>query len=241
MSTNRRKPSEINAGSMADIAFLLLIFFLVTTTMDRDTGIMAVLPPKMNEDDPPAEFLKRDVLEVSLNFKGDLLVEEQSMEISELKDITKEFMTNPTNSEAFPELTEVTTAKCNENIAALQQKLREKPDDLKIKRELEKWKNRKTTVEQLGAFKMINPQAVISLQNQRATKFETFITVRDQLHAAINELRDELCQTNFGVKFKDLEENNPNHRDMIVAARTVYPYRISEAEPVQTVNVVAAE
>ena len=55
MSKNRRSLPEINAGSMADIAFLLLIFFLVTTTMDVDTGIKRKLPPLPDEENVPSQ------------------------------------------------------------------------------------------------------------------------------------------------------------------------------------------
>ena len=60
----KREISEINAGSMADIAFLLLIFFLVTTTMDTDTGLIRKLPPPIIEDLPPPEFKKRNIFEI---------------------------------------------------------------------------------------------------------------------------------------------------------------------------------
>ena len=95
-----RKIPEINAGSMADIAFLLLIFFLVTTTMNVDTGILRKLPPFQNEqedDTPPIK--ERNVFIVLLNRNNDLLVEGQPMQVSQLTERTKEFLTNPNNNE----------------------------------------------------------------------------------------------------------------------------------------------
>ena len=56
MATDKRKIQEINAGSMADIAFLLLIFFLVATTMNTDTGLVRMLPPMPPEDQPQDEI-----------------------------------------------------------------------------------------------------------------------------------------------------------------------------------------
>jgi biopolymer transport protein ExbD len=76
----REGVQEINAGSMADIAFLLLIFFLVTTTMDTDAGIMRLLPPVVVED-VKMDVNKRDVYEVLVNDADMLLVEGQSMDI----------------------------------------------------------------------------------------------------------------------------------------------------------------
>lgn len=93
MAQKKRALPEINAGSMADIAFLLLIFFLVTTTMDTDTGLRTSLPP-LPEDVPPPDFKKKNVLEIRINSANQLLVEGELMDISELKDFTKKFITN---------------------------------------------------------------------------------------------------------------------------------------------------
>ena len=62
MASKRRGLPEINAGSMADIAFLLLIFFLVTTTMDQDTGISRKLPPMPEEEqETPPEIHAKNI------------------------------------------------------------------------------------------------------------------------------------------------------------------------------------
>lgn len=85
--------NEINAGSMADIAFLLLIFFLVTTTMDVDTGIIRQLPPIPPPDmPPPPDVNKRNVFVVLVNANDQLLVEDQLSDISVLRTQAKEFI-----------------------------------------------------------------------------------------------------------------------------------------------------
>lgn len=95
MARKSRALPEINAGSMADIAFLLLIFFLVTTTMDSDTGIAIKLPPwEENIDVPPPPIKARNVLEVLVNSNNQLLVEGDVTRINQLRDITKRFITN---------------------------------------------------------------------------------------------------------------------------------------------------
>jgi biopolymer transport protein ExbD len=97
-----REVPEINAGSMADIAFLLLIFFLVTTTMDIDTGITRKLPPPVeNEED--IDIKERNVFKVLVNSSDRLMVEGEQGDIRTLKNDVKEFMTNPNNSEDLPE------------------------------------------------------------------------------------------------------------------------------------------
>lgn len=95
---------EINAGSMADIAFLLLIFFLVTTTMDIDSGILRVLPPPINPDAPlPPPVKKRNVLVVLVDQFDRLMVSGQIEDVANLRSRTKEFIANPTNDESMPE------------------------------------------------------------------------------------------------------------------------------------------
>jgi len=101
----KREIQEINAGSMADIAFLLLIFFLVATTMDIDTGISRLLPPmpedEQQEDDQ--EIRERNVFVVLINKEDQLFVEREVVDISELKEMTKEFFVNPNDD---PDLSE---------------------------------------------------------------------------------------------------------------------------------------
>lgn len=94
MARKKRGIPEINAGSMADIAFLLLVFFLVTTTMDIPTGIQVQLPPITDEPPPESKQRKREVLEVLVNSQDQLLVEGKLLDVSQLKDKTKEHLTN---------------------------------------------------------------------------------------------------------------------------------------------------
>lgn len=105
-SARDRMKNEINAGSMADIAFLLLIFFLVTTTIVEDKGITVKLPP-WSEEEPDIQKLKeRNVYSVLVNANNELLVRGEPMRISELRNNAKEFIANPSNR---PDLSEKPT------------------------------------------------------------------------------------------------------------------------------------
>ena len=89
----KRSAPEVNAGSMADIAFLLLIFFLVTTTIEKDSGLNRKLPPMEEDVDPPI-IKQRNIFTVLLNGKDQLLVEEELMEIKDLRAAAIEFLEN---------------------------------------------------------------------------------------------------------------------------------------------------
>src|SRR5512133_256540 len=100
----KRGMPELNTGSTADIAFLLLIFFLVTTTFDTDKGIVRMLPPMQEEQQKNEQKVKeRNVFVVLVNAKDQLLVEGEPLDIRLLKERTKEFLLNPTNSPNLPE------------------------------------------------------------------------------------------------------------------------------------------
>lgn len=102
-SSKDRLTNEINAGSMADIAFLLLIFFLVTTTIDVDKGVLVRLPP-WSEDDPETEKLnKRNVYSVLVNANNDLLVRGEPADIKQLRENAKTFIFNPDKREDMAE------------------------------------------------------------------------------------------------------------------------------------------
>lgn len=104
-----RPIGEINASSMADIAFLLLIFFLVTTTMNVDTGLARMLPPMPdpNQKQEEVDVKQRNIFTVLVNKSDRLLVEGQPMDITMLREKAKEFVVNPRNSIELSEKTEV--------------------------------------------------------------------------------------------------------------------------------------
>lgn len=89
----KRSAPEVNAGSMADIAFLLLIFFLVTTTIETDSGISRRLPPIDDVIDPP-EIRKKNIFIVLVNKDDQLLVNGDPAELKDLKASAMEFLDN---------------------------------------------------------------------------------------------------------------------------------------------------
>jgi Biopolymer transport protein len=105
----KRKVPQINGSSSADIAFMLLLFFLLTTSMDTDQGLARQLPrpPENREKKDDVEFNKRNVLQVMINSSNQILCSGEEVSLPILKEKAKEFIDNPTNSVNLPEKTTV--------------------------------------------------------------------------------------------------------------------------------------
>jgi biopolymer transport protein ExbD len=89
----RGAPPEVNAGSMADIAFLLLIFFLVTTTIETDAGLDRMLPP-IEPPDTDVVIKQKNIFEVIINKNGQLFADEELVEVSQLREKAMAFLDN---------------------------------------------------------------------------------------------------------------------------------------------------
>lgn len=84
----KERSSEIPTSSLADIAFLLLIFFLVTTTIDIDKGIGLVLPPKGEKNQ--VEVSKKNIINLLINAEGRVMIDEQEIDLPMIKNIIRE-------------------------------------------------------------------------------------------------------------------------------------------------------
>ncbi len=253
----RRELTEINAGSMADIAFLLLVFFLVVTTMNTDSGMKRLLPPPVDKDDPLPEVKARNVYEVLVNFNNDLLVEIAPMNIRDLKSGAKQFLlANGDNvlKPLGPEIDDFPVRKplSRDSISGIVRsmdvlikqlsteleatddnaKVKKIEDDLKTANKQRDNALAKTyAFEFFGNYAPLPGSALISVQNDNSTDYETYVLVNNELEAAVRELRDEVSLAKFGVSFKQLNAEDDNDKKKILAIREVYPQRISEAEP----------
>lgn len=234
----RRELQEINAGSMADIAFLLLIFFLVTTTMDQDKGIMRQLPPISEEPPNPEKIKERNVYEVLVNANDDLLVEKEPMDISELKDGAIRFLTNSgvfSEEAADEDLTlriPVSKAEVTQSVASLKGNIQSFPErKSEWEGSLKTAQAKLDAINFFGNYRELGPAAVISLQNDNGTSYDMYMQVQNELTSAINELRDELTMKHFNKTYLELDDKIEFERRVIKAVRQVYPQRISEAEP----------
>jgi biopolymer transport protein ExbD len=90
----RSREIDIPTSSMADIAFLLLVFFLLVTTIDTDTGLYMELPPPLEEDQEPPEIPSRNLLAVLVSARGDVLMDGEFVQIADIRPTVKRFVTN---------------------------------------------------------------------------------------------------------------------------------------------------
>jgi biopolymer transport protein ExbD len=174
-----KKIPQINASSMADISFLLLIFFLVTTSMDVNKGLARRLPPppqtQPNQEKLDMKIKKRNLMVVKINSQNKLMVNGEVMEVKRLKDEVKKFILNKDNDPNLPEVVEE-SFDFGGNIGQL-------------------------TVR-------YTKDHIISVQNDVDTKYETYLDVQNELVRAYNEVRDESAWRYYKVrKFNELSES----------------------------------
>lgn len=171
-----REDAEIPMASLADIAFLLLIFFLVVTTIDVDTGIGLILPPMPDENTEPPPVKERNLLNILVNAQGMVLIDEEPASISTVKDKIKAFVDN---NGVDPDLSE-------------------SPND-----------------------------AIVSIKTQRATPYNVYIDMLDEVMGAYAELRNAASMERFGVSYSSLEDQSVEQEEI----QEMYPKKISIAEP----------
>lgn len=105
MAKTKRKVPGINASSTADISFMLLIFFLITTSMDTDRGLARRLPPPPENTENQEDVIvkERNVLQVRINKDDQLMVGGEWFDIKQLREKAKEFISNPSDDPNLPE------------------------------------------------------------------------------------------------------------------------------------------
>lgn len=186
----KRKVPGINGSSSADIAFMLLLFFLLTTSMDTDMGLARRLPPppdKMEQEKKEIDIKKRNMLVVLISSTNQVLCGDEYMDVSGIRAKVKEFIANANDDPNLPEKEEI-------------------------------------DVPFFGKM-MVTKAHVISLRNDRGTQYQAYIDVQNELAAAYNELRDEISKRKWGKPFAELKDEQQK------AVQTIYPQKISEAEP----------
>lgn len=204
--SKNRLSQEVNAGSMADIAFLLLIFFLVTTTIASDKGITNLLPPKQDPNQPPPEIdlNKRNIFNILVNANDQLLVEDEYLDNTDNLSVQiKEFLLN------FGDPTEEAVALYNGL-----------PPSLKA---LSKRDPASSDHPMAGG-------AVVSIKTNRGTSYERYLEVLDQVKRAYFEIYAERVGLTPD-QYRALSGKTPAEKELMDRGKEGIPLAISIAEP----------
>ncbi|QDO92991.1 biopolymer transporter ExbD [Formosa sediminum] len=206
----KRSAPEVNAGSMADIAFLLLIFFLVTTTIETDSGLSRKLPPLDENQEQDVIIKEKNIFQLQVNKNNDLLLktggEEKVIEIKDLRKAAVDFLDNGggTGSDACKNCQGKRNPKSSDNF----------------------------------------DKAIVSLQNDRATKYDVYIAVQNEILAAYNQIRNRefvKAYPNLNMNFVEADQKYSDPRtsssekeslkEKLEAIKILVPQKFSEAEP----------
>ena len=204
----KRAAPEVNAGSMADIAFLLLIFFLVTTTIETDSGINRKLPPTDEVVDPPV-IKQRNIFTVVVNKDNRLLVEEELMEISEVREAAMAFLDNG-------------GGKGEEACDYCQGKRDTSSSDNPVKAIISLKNDRETSY-----------KVYIAVQNELVAAYND---LRDREFSRLNPMAG-LTYTDAQKRYSDprtTASEKAKLKPLLDEVKNMYPQKLSEAEPSKT-------
>ncbi|OEJ99540.1 ExbD/TolR family protein [Roseivirga misakiensis] len=212
INRKNRPAQEVNAGSMADIAFLLLIFFLVTTQIATNKGITMVLPPKLDKiDNVPLN--ERNVLKIQINSSDQLLVENDPLDdIDEISEIVYDFVLNFGN----PDIKKKGKSKISD-----QELFASLPVDMKnyIRRNL----SLKTSSDGPS-------EAVVSLKTDRGSGYDVYIKVMDEISAAYYKIYGQRVGLT-SEEYRKLNRNDPRQKLLYDKGKLGIGRAISLAEP----------
>jgi biopolymer transport protein ExbD len=226
----RRGAPEINAGSMADIAFLLLIFFLVTTTMEKESGMMRLLPELEQVD--PEEVNKRNVVDVLVNDQNKILLKGELLDITEVKARMADIILNKGNNTDWPENVVIQREELVERfqISEFAAKRADKSNRKTTAKTLRKATLRLKAFDEFGNKVYLKSKHVVSIQSTRGADYNTYIELSDQILLAYKLVRERTGSRRWNKSWGEL---NKEQKEMLIL---MFPANISEAQTVQGVE-----
>lgn len=248
----KREIPEINAGSMADIAFLLLIFFLVTTTMDKDQAYVRNIPKRVEV--PPEnlpEVEQRNIFAIRANSKNQLMVRTELMQDpDDISERVIEFYTTNENKNIltnnFPMYSRISMTEIESALTAAIQDAEEVENTPNAMSEIiefkwrivDEWNKKKRSLQLYGKKELpeIHAQAHIRIEVQIATEYELFAKIQSELEEAIFELRDKAAKDAFNETYSTITRRYSMDKDKldkekIDLMKILYPDRFIEVTP----------
>ncbi len=229
----KREIPEINAGSMADIAFLLLVFFLVTTTINvPEKGVKTVVPKKVekNDDDQiiKVKVLPRDILKIKANARNQLLIEGEVYEPEEadiIYDMVIKFYDSHTRARGlseddidgdgktdFPVRWEVTTDTIKQEVEKWKEQLNSalsydmEPDFFQFM--VDRWEDKQMVLDEIGTYYELPDAASIKFETDDETTYGFYLKVLDIIQAAKSKVLNDFCESTWGLKYEDMKFGN---------------------------------
>lgn len=227
----KRDIPEINAGSMADIAFLLLIFFLVTTTMDRDQAYKRKIPKKLEIEIEPEPIMKRDIFAISANAQGQVRIVDRLNKVTDLDILSEKIvefyrmnqslsaeesqsamanLSHPGNN--YPFYSRITMSGINGELDRAEENLEDaeeaEADELIefYENVIDEWNKKKLALRLYGKSFLpeISSQAHIRIESQKGTTYELYAKFHSEIEEALYELRDDAAMDIFNESYGNI-------------------------------------
>lgn len=246
---SKRNIPEINAGSMADIAFLLLIFFLVTTTMDKDQAYVRYIPKPILVPPDNVVVEERNILAIKSNSQNQILIRDEIVPMEDISDrVLKFFQVNEQKivDYEYPFYSRTTEKEMKDNIKRIEKDL----DDLTEadaavefitakEQELDGWLTKRDALALYGGDVLpeISFQASMRIEVSNTTQYEVFVKIHSEIEEAINILRDKEAKRLFNTPYNTLKRKNSldatgmDEIEKLELLEILYPARIIEVTP----------
>ena len=228
---------------------LLVLIFLVTTTMDKDQAYIRSIPKKIDLPPMDNKVQERDILAIKANNQNQLMVRNSIFrdpdKISDF--ILKFYQTNEKNNDVannFPMYSTTSISLCDQNMALLENQLEEAEqkgatDQAKFfQSSYEEWNKKKRAIQLYGKSEIreLSVQAHIRIEVQQGTAYSIFAQIHNEVEEALFELRDKECNRLFSEQYSILkrrtaQDSDPKDKDKLALLEILYPARIIEVTP----------
>jgi len=224
----KTRNTSIDASSIADIAFILLAFIMIATTLKREEGIPAKLPEKSPLT--PVVTVQERILEIYINKNEEIGIESSfGRSLNDVKEETKHFMTTDSENLDFSRFVTISEKLCLSKINSFQEL--QKQGAFYSDNDINTWKRKLETVKLLGQYQTLSKNSYITIGDDQETSYGAYLSIRDYILRGISELRNELGVEKFGITYDELKSKRiavktKEEISQQIALEQVYPSKI---------------